>query len=390
MTNRQKLLVTVAASAVVLGVLFVGYAFVYSPLVDAWDRRSQVDDELKKVQDDLKDQNGQAKTIVKLSPRLEQWAKLSLPPRDPSLRKEGVSAEDQKNRHLSQLKTEYERYLSGLLRESGMKAETIKIVERAADKKFLPPPPKAKGAAPQYHSLAFGVSATGPQAAVYRALRDFHKTNLLHQVRGLTVAVPNAKGREKPDPKTLELSMVVEALIVQGAEDRTGIWPKTLAKSPRVLAEPDRDYNLLSKRSLFTGLASPPPPPPVRTVRPTPPPPPAPSRPKINEKERLETLEWVKVTMLAWSPTRQRWEATLYDQAQGKGDEIKVDMRLYKTFTIYSENENAILQARVVKIDEEQMIFQAEGKYFRARLGDFLHTVWKEPLPTSEVRKLGL
>lgn len=389
MTNRQKVLVTVAASAVVLAVLFVGYVFVYSPLVDAWDRRVQADEELKKAQADLSEENRQGKAIVKLSPRLEQWKKLSLPPRDPSLKKPGMSAADQKALHLSQMKTEYERYLSGLLRDSGMKAETIKIVERSPDKKFLPPPPKAKGATPTYHPLAFGVSATGPQAAVYRALRDFHKTNLLHQVRSLTVAVPNAKGREKPDPKTLDLSMVVEALIVEGADDRAGIWPKTLAKSPRVLAEPDRDYNLLSKRSLFTGLASPPPPPREVVKRPPPPPPP-PSRPKVNERERMETLEWVKVTMLAWNPQRLRWEATLYDQAQGKGDEIKVDTRLYKTFTIYSEKENAILEAKVMKIDEEQLIFQAEGKYYRARLGDFLHTVWKEPLTSSEVRKLGL
>jgi hypothetical protein len=44
----------------------------------------------------------------------------------------------------------------------------------------------------------------------------------------------------------------------------------------------------------------------------------------------------------------------------------------------------------VVWIDEEQLIFTAEGKYFRAKLGDFLDAVWKSPLTASEVKALGL
>jgi hypothetical protein len=62
---------------------------------------------------------------------------------------------------------------------------------------------------------------------------------------------------------------------------------------------------------------------------------------------------------------------------------------LYKTFTLYNENK-PILEGKVVWIDAEQMIFTAEGKHFRARVGDLLDTAWKAPLSANEVKKLGL
>ena len=164
------------------------------------------------------------------------------------------------------------------------------------------------------------------------------------------------------------------------------MMPTRLAFTPRMLAEPGRDYSVLSKRSLFTGLAEPPKPPVEVKVK---------GRrsheaeePKISEKLRLETLEFVKVTMLAYNPQRLRWEATLYDQAQGKSNEIRLDTRLYKTFTIYAGEDTVILEGKVVWIDEEQLIFTAEGKYFPAQLGDFLDAVWKSPV--GEAQKLGL
>jgi hypothetical protein len=49
-----------------------------------------------------------------------------------------------------------------------------------------------------------------------------------------------------------------------------------------------------------------------------------------------------------------------------------------------------VLEGKVVWIDEEQLIFTAEGKHYRAQLGDFLDAVWKSPLTASEVKKLGL
>ncbi|MGL4554462.1 MAG: hypothetical protein ACRC33_25140 [Gemmataceae bacterium] len=383
MTAREMFLVRVALAAVAGGILFVGYAFIWSPLADAHERRTKAGEEFSKKDTDLKAALAENDAIVKLHPRLTQWNKLSLPPRNPDLKKPGVSVEDQKQLHVSRLKTEYESYLSGLMRRSGMRAETVKVTEEKAASKVGAPPTPAKGIAPVYDRLAFSVSAVGPQEAAYRALREFQAAHVLHEVRGLTLTVPGSKGKDKPDPKTLELSMKVEALVVNGAEERPGMMPKQLAFTPRVLAEPARDYGVLSKRSLFSGLAEPPKP--VAKVEPKE----EPEEPKVSERQRLETLEFVKLTMLAYNPNRSRWEATLYDQAQGEGNEVRLDTRLFKSFTLYS-GETAVLEGKVVLIDEEQLVFTAEGKHFRARLGDFLDVAWKAPLPASEVKKLGL
>jgi len=209
----------------------------------------------------------------------------------------------------------------------------------------------------------------------------------LHEVRGLTLSVAAVKGKGTPDPKVLDLDMLVEALVVNGAEERTGVMPQQLRFTPRILAEPTRDYTVLSKRSLFTGLAEPPK---KEVVKVSPKTVEKKEEPKVNERLRLETLECVKLTMLAYNPNRLRWEATLYDQAQGEGNEIRLDTRLFKTFTIYAGEDTPVLEGKVVWIDEEQLIFTAEGKYFRAHLGDFLDAVWKAPLTASEVKTLGL
>jgi hypothetical protein len=379
------MLVMIALGGVAAGILFVGYAFVYAPLADAWERRTKADEEYAKKDGELKTAQAENDAVLKLHPRLAQWNKLSLPPRDPALKQPGVHIEDQKQRHFSKLKSDYGAYLDRVMRNSGMKPETIKVEEKRDATVGAAPKPVTKTAQPLYTRMTFGVRATGPQEAAYRAIRQFQATNLLHEIRGMKLSVAAVKGKENPDPKVLDLDMLVEALVVTGAEERNAVMPQSLAFPPRIFAEPPRDYTVLSKRSLFTGLAEPPKAPPKVDKLP-----PKKEEYKVNERLRLETLECVKLTMLAYNPNRLRWEATLYDQAQGESSEIRLDTRLYKTFTIYAGEETAILEGKVLWIDEEQLIFSAEGKYFRAQLGDFLDTVWKSPLTASEVKKLGL
>jgi hypothetical protein len=391
MNSRERLLMIVSLAGTALGVLFVGYSFVWTPLVELGEQKTKADEQLEKVSSELAQVNKSNETILKQHPRFKQWDKLSLPPRDPSQKKGPTSSEDQKRVHFSKLETEYERIISDLLRRNGMNASSVKVSKAQPDARVGNPPVPPKGQAPLYERMAFKVTATGPQEAVYKSLREIQDMKVLHEVRAMSVAVPQPKGKEKPNPNILDLNMTLEALVVTGAEPRSTVLPTQLAFTPKILAEMSRDYNLLNKRSLFTGLASPPPEkkPPV-VVEEKKPSPPSDPTPKVLESERLESLQFVKLTMLAYNPNRSRWEASLYDQAGGKGDEIKLDTRLYKSFTLYSETNKPILEAKVVWIDAEQMIFTAEGKHFRARVGDFLDTAWKTPLSANEVKKLGL
>ena len=389
MNSRERLLMFLSLGGTALGVLFVGYSFVWTPLVELAEQKGKADEQLEKVSSELAQINKSNDTILKQHPRLKQWDKLSLPPRDPSQKKSG-SSDDQKRVHFSKLETEYERIISDLLRRNGMNASSVKVTKAQPDARVGAPPLPPKGQAPLYERMAFKVTATGPQDAVYKSLREIQEMKVLHEVRSMSVAVPQPKGKEKPNPNILDLTMLLEALVVSGAEPRSTVLPTQLAFTPKILAEMGRDYNLLSKRSLFTGLASPPPPEkPKEVVKEKPPSPPKDPTPTTLESERVEALQFVKLTMLAYNPNRSRWEASLYDQAGGRGEEIKLDTRLYKTFTLYNENK-PILEGKVVWIDAEQMIFTAEGKHFRVRVGDLLDTVWKTPLSASEVKKLGL
>ena len=47
MTSREKTLLMISLGAVAAGILFVGYAFVYAPLTDAWERHDAAKEALK-------------------------------------------------------------------------------------------------------------------------------------------------------------------------------------------------------------------------------------------------------------------------------------------------------------------------------------------------------
>jgi hypothetical protein len=393
MTTREKFLMIISLAGTALGVFFVGYSFVWTPLTELAEQKATADDKLGQVSDELSKVMASNKNILKLHPRLAKWNVLSIPPRDSTPSRGLTSTQDQKYVHMKKMETEYERLISERLRANGMNAASVKVTRTQPDQRVGMPPQAPKGQQPLYERMAFKVTANGPQDAVYRALRDIQDMKILHEIRSMSVAVPQPKGKEKPNPNNLELTMLLEALVVNGAEARSTLLPDKVAFEPMVLAQPSRDYSLLTKRSLFTGLASPPPPPkekPKIVVKEKPSPPPVDPTPRVLESERLEVLQFVKLTMLAYNPNRARWEASFYDQAGGKGEEIRVDTRLFKVFSLYSDANKLVLEGKVVWIDEEQLIFTAEGKYFRARVGDFLDTVWKSPLTSSEVKSLGL
>ena len=45
---------------------------------------------------------------------------------------------------------------------------------------------------------------------------------------------------------------------------------------------------------------------------------------------------------------------------------------------------------KVVHIDEGQLVFKAENKFYRLRCGDTLYPAIEKPLSASEVKELGL
>ncbi len=131
-----------------------------------------------------------------------------------------------------------------------------------------------------------------------------------------------------------------------------------------MLPEPTRTYTDILAKNMFTGVASP---------------------SKLTE-DRSQVLAVVKLTAV-WNAGR-RWEATIYDQGKG-GDEKRVTERLLTDFTIADKYNNALVDGKVVRLGEQGMIFEADKKYYRWLLGDFLGTAMETPLEVERTQGAG-
>jgi hypothetical protein len=369
MTRRETILATtLVVILVVFGGGFVFHLFVYEPLSTVRAQLDSAREAYLKKQDELAAEQRQIDSVTRLNPRLNQWQKLSLPPRDPKVKlSPGMTPEELKKRHLADLKVDYQRYLTDLMDRNGLRSVVVK--QKATERRGMTGP-AVKGKQAPFERLAFGVTAQGSMDSLSRALKEFHTTDLLHQVRSVNVSLASARGRTQMKPGTLDVNLTVEALMVNGAEARSSLLPasSSLTHRPRVLAEPIRDYSRMDKRNMFTGID------PIYARR---------------TEERHDVLRFVKLTTIYWNDDRKRWEATLYDQAKG-GAEKKLDARLWNEFTIVDGNKNTMIEGKVVLIDERQLIFQADGKYYRMRVGDFIYPAIREEVKKEELVSLGI
>ncbi|MFO0844710.1 MAG: hypothetical protein U0797_20320 [Gemmataceae bacterium] len=397
MTRRERVLATTTLVLMaVLGSAAGFHFFVYEPYSEANSQLLSAQEQLSKKRTELAQEEDQIKGVLRVNPRLSQWHKISLPPRDPEGKKLGVSPEEQKRGHQAKLQVDYERYLSELMRASGFRGDSIVISHATPDTKTKLNTPKGKE--PTFERLAFGVTGKGNKDAVVKMLATFHKEPLLHQVRKLSVSTATNPGGSAAGggrrggaagEGLLDVNMTVEALLVQGAEERATLKPAPLSYPPRVLAEPGRDYQTLARRNMFTGVA----PPRVET-------------PARTTEDRADVLRFVKLTTLYYDPERDRWEGTFYDQAAGPvrvdeqdedGNTIqkvkwerKVNTRLLSELKVPDKYGNMLLDAKVVHIDERQLIFKVDNSFFRLRCGDALYPAIDQPLGGDDVKELGL
>jgi hypothetical protein len=373
MTRRERVLATTLVA--MLGVMGSGllfHMFVYQPMSDVREELAQEEKKLSEAQGKLAEAEKQIADILHINPRLGQWQKISLPRRDPNAKPQpGVSVEEQQRKHIRQLQVEYEQFLSALLKRNGF--EETRVQARQAD---LRSSPILKAKDPVYVRLPFIVTGKANLEAVMKALKEFYKTNLLHQVRSLSLAVSQQRGPTPMPAGTLDVTMQVETLMVNGAEERVGLMPSEIKYPLKVLAAPERRYDLAVKRNMFTGIT-----PSERTYGKG-------ELPPEVALERKEMLRFVKLTMLCYDSEKRRWEATLYNQAKG-GDEITIN-RIWNEIKI-NQGSQVLLDAKMVLVDEKQLIFKEGSKYYRLRCGDFIGTAINgEPLSTKELKELGI
>src|SRR5450631_3554281 len=109
MTQREKVLTT-GLLAILLavggGVLF--HLFVYEPMSEVRAALEAEQTDLQNKKNERDKEKKQIEDIFEVNPRLIQWKELSLPPRDPELKKTNLPPEEQKSRHLADLRVAYE------------------------------------------------------------------------------------------------------------------------------------------------------------------------------------------------------------------------------------------------------------------------------------------
>jgi len=381
MTRREKVLSMTALALVALvgGGLLV-HLFIWQPITDLRGRITQAQLKLNEKQADLLKEQKRIEGVLKVNPRLSLWNKLSLSPDDPKAKKivaMGKEAqklkEAQHAKHVTALQREYATFLRDLMRNAGLRDANVnpRTPERSGT-----PSSTAKKTVPAFERLAFEATRRGDMAAVSKALESFHTTRLLHHIRRLDLGL--AKKRLNLPEGTLEVKMTVEALLVNGAEMSPKLEPnKPLPYTPRVLAEAKRDYRHLAARNVFTGIK-----PPVQVA--------AKDDKKPLTEEKKEVLRFVRLTMLYYDNERERWAATLYDQAKEDGLINLNTGILGRNFVIKDKYDEKTLEGRVVKITDEELIFKSDDQFYRVLLGEFLYPAIRTPLKDSELRKLGL
>jgi hypothetical protein len=348
MTQRERVMASSLLGLVILGGggLLVQVALL-GPLRQVNSEIAALDEEIRKKEEELKTDQASIDRALKLSPRLAHWKQLSLPaPKE--TRPEDVLL------HLKSKQVDYEQYLYDLLRRSGFVPGSIVVNSKSLEPSKIGPN-AAKGPPPVFRSLPFAIQGQVNLDGLVKMLEEFHRANLLQQVRAITVQKPSDRSAPRG---ALDVQMNVEALLVVGAEKREGLMQGTSLDKPHVLAESPRTYSELATHNIFTG-----------TVQ---------SAAATQGEDARDVLGFIKLTTVSNTNDR-RWEGWLFDQSRKDG-ESRVRMTAgFNEFSYSDRYDNLLLKAIVIRIDPTGVLFRAHNRFYHLRPGDSLYEATREP-----------
>ncbi len=91
------------------------------------------------------------------------------------------------------------------------------------------------------------------------------------------------------------------------------------------------------------------------------------------KEQRDSVLSAVRLTSV-WNNGKY-WQATIYDQGKG-GDEMRLkfirSVPVLDEFSVVDAYSNVVVRGKAVKLDGDGLVFQADGKYYRWRCGEYL------------------
>src|SRR5207244_733846 len=201
----------------VAGAGFVGYQFYLQPM-NAYARQ------ISELEEQIGDRELDTNKIVAERKRLEPYAKISLPFTP------NTQATADILRRTDVARGKYVEKLIDMLQKSGF--ASIVVNDKKPENKSTPQFKNLKGVVTKgkdmsiYTRLEFNVDAKGNLASLTKWMEQFYKLQLLHQIKNLIVTRPiNPPPTAKPNE--LDIKMTIEALVLEGAEQRKSLEPTT-------------------------------------------------------------------------------------------------------------------------------------------------------------------
>jgi hypothetical protein len=400
MTDRERTL-TVMLLVVMLGVggMVVGWKLVYAPFRDIRASSKAVSDQIDKKQYELDAEREYISRIEKLSPRLGQWEKVSLPEADPAkFGPDGslLTAKVTPEGHLNDMRVEYQKQINAIIKKA-------KFTERT----FAPTDTNKRNSLslkdkPVYQTLDFRLEGEGDLESVVRLFEGFYGLNLLHKIKDFSISTQGTS------PKLL-VTMSIEVLLVKGAETkskRNGIlpvWAKdSRVQPPVVLARPEKAYLAIKDVGVFSPPAGPPP---------------------TGNKDEGDTppstdpdavYPYIRLTMITKSDYYGGWVARIHNLASRKENSFLladkpltkdsrffVDKKLAEKFpekpeepvtkwTVRDPSGVEMVELTVVRIDPLRVILSANGALYMMPVGARLSEALSDPLDKNAIKELGL
>jgi hypothetical protein len=367
--NPRERLLAICLVAVIL--LFGGGGLYYYLVLGPLQKRTA---NIRLLEKDIETKEKRIAEIKADLPRLERWRQLSLPA------------------DVDVARREYEKYLTSLLQKSGFAQATLIVTPKPPDVKTVPQLP---GKGPIYTRLTYTVAGSANLADLVKALNQFHHTSLLHQIRNLAIRRPLTANTQQRQGD-LDINFTVEALIVTGAGRRSELLPGVNTRllvldvvtalrrgptgvalapwtvlptgplGPGTLADPPRNYAAIAGKDIFMG------PPPPRLVERT---------------TAVNVSPFVYLTDITRSDRDP--EAFLYDRYNNRKTRLRASAG-FNSFTVRDDQGETLVQGKVVRIDEREVIFVADEKYYAMHVGDNLGEAMRKELSKDRLKDLGL
>jgi hypothetical protein len=359
MTTRDNKLAYVLLGFIILAALgFFGYQFYLVPMRER-------ETSISSLRNDVDVKQAKVDAIHAQSQAMQKLKKLSLPA------------------NVDQARREYGEELEKMLRASGFDAGSISVLPKQPETRTSPAFANKK---PIYTKLPFTVTAKGDLASIVDWMERFYKLKLLHQIKNLTIQLPvGADSSARRGQNDLDVTMTLEALVLDNAEQRKTLQPENAEDTPPTLADSERTYASIAGKNIFYGSP--------------------PQQPTMTQRPKPEIMPFIKfdgVSYEAGTPT-----ATLWDQYHNhdyrirphsiKGFNVDVsyyingrkrDLRNSRNLELHDSSGNIDRLWEIVRIHDRELILRDEEQYYRLHIGQSLADM--VPLKADEVKAMGI